>query len=308
MTVIRRIRASSIILVVLSLSPMPALAEACDEACVADFEQRIAALEEFLAAEEIKLANVTVDENNDVIFNGVNVLVQSGSGFTDGVGIYGEEGFTVNGNGNVIVGYDEAFGEPADEKIGSHNIILGRGHTYKGYASLLGGEDNLAEGCGATTLGGFGNKGSDARTVTLGGEMNDSNGRYSVIIGGQRNVTTPKGSIILGGRDNQAGGDVSGTQTFSGKGSAILGGAENSTERPYSAVLAGFGNLANGKRSAITGGSRNVTDTDQASVGGGVQNVSRGINAAVAGGRSCEIAIENAWGSSSSLEQIGDCN
>jgi len=49
-------------------------------------------------------------------FSGVNVQLVSGSGKTDG---------TVNGTGNLVLGYDESPGS----QTGSHNLIVGVGHA-----------------------------------------------------------------------------------------------------------------------------------------------------------------------------------
>src|SRR4051794_41315966 len=48
---------------------------------------------------------------------GVNVQIVSGSGTTNG---------TVNGEGNLVLGYDESPGS----QTGSHNLILGLGQAY----------------------------------------------------------------------------------------------------------------------------------------------------------------------------------
>src|SRR5581483_4954821 len=53
-------------------------------------------------------------------FSGVNVQVVSGSGTTNG---------TVNGEGNLVLGYDESPGT----QTGSHNLILGVGQGFTSY-------------------------------------------------------------------------------------------------------------------------------------------------------------------------------
>ena len=58
---------------------------------------------------------VSVNTSSDVVrFDGANVQIVSGSGTTNG---------TVNGLGNLIVGYDEAGS--ISSKTGSHNIVVG---------------------------------------------------------------------------------------------------------------------------------------------------------------------------------------
>ena len=54
------------------------------------------------------------------MFNKCNVHVQSGEGATWGTGSYSSG--TVNGLGNLIVGYNEDSG---NTKTGSHNVVIG---------------------------------------------------------------------------------------------------------------------------------------------------------------------------------------
>ncbi len=76
-------------------------------------------------------------------FTGVDVQVLSGAGSET----------TLNGAGNLIVGYDAEPGE----QIGSNNLVIGSvGQTYKSYGAVIGGEHNVAEGptamCSARTM------------------------------------------------------------------------------------------------------------------------------------------------------------
>ena len=87
---------------------------------------------------------------DEVTFDGCNVYVQSGTGSTNG---------SVNGLGNLIVGYDEDDG--GDSKTGSHNLVVGRYHSYTSYGGLLGGYDNAVSGAYASASGGAGNDGGD---------------------------------------------------------------------------------------------------------------------------------------------------
>lgn len=114
---------------------------------------------------------VTVDPNPvngvtgpHVIFTGVNVHVRSGSGNT------GDNG-TPTGLGNLMVGYNEGP-HPIGGRMGSHNIVggtlnaftssgglvLGSQNWINGqYATILGGENNQADGIASSVLGGRGN-------------------------------------------------------------------------------------------------------------------------------------------------------
>jgi uncharacterized phage infection (PIP) family protein YhgE len=70
---------------------------------------------------------------DDVYFTACNVHVISGSGATDGA---------VNGLGNLIVGYNEDAAtlgaEGPSARGGSHNLVVGPGHTYMDFPRFSG--------------------------------------------------------------------------------------------------------------------------------------------------------------------------
>src|SRR5438270_10481854 len=76
-----------------------------------------------------------------VKFSAVNVQILNGAGSTA----------SLNGTGNMVVGYDE--NPSALKQTGSHDLILGRNHSFTGYAELLGGFANTASGNYAAVLG-----------------------------------------------------------------------------------------------------------------------------------------------------------
>jgi hypothetical protein len=135
-------------------------------------------------------------------FSGANVQIVSGGGKTD----------ETNGEGNLIVGYDEGGGE----RTGSNNLVLGREQTYTSYgaliggngnfddgpySSILGGELNEAEGESSTVVGGIFNRTADEDDAILGGEFNLAEGRFSSVSGGYKNKATGENSSILGGKE-----------------------------------------------------------------------------------------------------------
>ena len=98
-------------------------------------------------------------------FAGVNVQVTNGAAQT-----------TVNGTGNLIVGFNEPRGV-GDDRSGSHNLVVGNRQNYASvggfvagfsntisgaYASVSGGESNIASGDFSGISGGSGLKISDA--------------------------------------------------------------------------------------------------------------------------------------------------
>lgn len=127
---------------------------------------------------------LTIDPNQingvngpHVIFSGVNVHIRSGSGATG-------DGGTLTGLGNLIVGYNEApQGLPSDPSMGqcpplvgprggSHNIIGGVGNMFTSSGALVLGFQNTIGGLYATVHGGESNVACGFASSILGGRMN----------------------------------------------------------------------------------------------------------------------------------------
>jgi len=120
--------------------------------------------------------------NTAAVFSGVNLHVNNASGDTD----------TVNGLGNLIVGYDEettntwetcadgfysdqtlceSNGEiwAASHKSGSHNLIVGRRHNYSQAGGMLAGASNNVLASYSTVIGGWFNTASCNGLINLEG-------------------------------------------------------------------------------------------------------------------------------------------
>lgn len=136
---------------------------------------------------------------------------------------------TVNGCGNLILGYNEApsgsSGWPTT-RTGSHNLIIGRFHSHASYGGLLAGEMNLtsANAPAACVVGGSEGSANADRVVIVGGHEGKGNGARSVVLGGFDNGTDPGTTLALvaGGTNNRAG----------TSNSTILGGAHLTTTTP----------------------------------------------------------------------------
>src|SRR5437660_9426114 len=96
-----------------------------------------------------------------VQFAAVNVQILNGAGRTA----------SVNGTGNLVVGYDEAPGNQS----GSHDLILGQFQSFTGVGELVGGYDNSATGNYSSVLGSFSAASGKYATVT-GGQFNKAGG------------------------------------------------------------------------------------------------------------------------------------
>jgi len=111
--------------------------------------------------------------NQAIFFSGVNVHVNNGE----------EESESVNGTGNLIMGYNESakavrdFCTTADsngtaypeqdecessdgiwgresQKLGSHNLVIGFGHSYTQSGGLVAGDRNIISGQSSSVTGG----------------------------------------------------------------------------------------------------------------------------------------------------------
>jgi trimeric autotransporter adhesin len=231
---------------------------------------------------------------NDVFITGANLHVRSGSGSTNG---------TVNGLGNVIIGYNELRGT-GDDRTGSHNlsvgtrnnfssyggIVVGYSNTISGtYATVTGGLGNTADGNQASVSGGYSNMATGAYASVSGGSANTAGGFYSSVSGGENNSVTNSWASVSGGRYNVAsarwshvsgggGGSATvGNEAYS-EYSAILGGVENKTGDPAS------GDQTIGRWATVSGGSKGKAMADWASVGGGILNTASQSWSAVHGG------------------------
>ena len=122
-----------------------------------DQSAAIAALTARVAALETTLAGVS-RSGNQIIIEGANLHIRSGSGATGG---------PVNGLGNLIIGYNELRGA-GDDRSGSHNLIVGREHNYSAYGGVVAGFRNAVSGAFATVSGGRDNV-AGASYATVGG-------------------------------------------------------------------------------------------------------------------------------------------
>ena len=212
----------------------------------------------------------TLNGAKTVRLTGVNLQVVNGLNRTD----------TVNGTGNVIVGYDEANTfttkpicslahaltgvELNDEagclgaggvfstqhKSGSHNLVLGLANGYSSFGGLVGGRFNYINEMFASAVSGVDNR---------------SSGRFSGIFGGQGHVTQDSGTVILGGIGGQARGHLA-------------------------TVVGGVGNVATGENATVTGGERNTASGRTAYAAGGLINTASGESSSTVGGRNNTVS------------------
>jgi hypothetical protein len=196
----------------------------------------------------IKYKASGIDGKPTIQFSGVNLQLVNGS----------ESETTLNGTGNLILGYDESPGK----QTGSHDLVLGTAQSYTSYGAILGGTNNTASGADSTALG-YSNTASGNDSSVVGGAGNAASGSHAAVLGGYDNTSMSSYTSITGGCSDLAG---AGTLTVSS--------ACTSSSYPHYFALAdgGTGNIASGQDSTILGG-KSIAEN-------GVYGVSAGLTEA----------------------------
>ena len=201
--------------------------------------------------------DTTVPSRPTLRLSGANLQIANGLGGTD----------TLNGLGNVIIGYDEnrPVGTPpecstgvvqnpnnctgvwaVDQKGGSHNLVIGPNHNYSGVAGYVAGFKNSLHSNWSSISGGTENKNYAVFSSIAGGRLNVTGvGTSITVTGGVSNFAYGSYSSITGGELN----------TASGAGSSVNGGYFNTASGAWATVSGGVSNAATGTRSTVSGGS-----------------------------------------------------
>jgi hypothetical protein len=175
-------------------------------------EGKFEKLASFTAPEEaqlkalLKYVNVEaegVDKKPTVQFSGANVQVINGMGKTT----------STNGEGNLVVGYDETNAPttgpetcigtgPAGEilQTGSHNLVVGTQSEYTSFGGLVAGRCNGTFGEFASAAGGRYEFAKGNYSSISGGYEGVAEGEYSAISGGYKNAANTKYSSIFGSK------------------------------------------------------------------------------------------------------------
>jgi hypothetical protein len=164
-----------------------------------------------------------------VQFSGVNVQIVNGEGKTA----------SVNGAGNLVIGYDENAAKHA--QTGSHDLILGEEQTFSSYAgidagfentisaafaSITGGGENSAIFREASVTGGFKNVAESENATVSGGYLNTADSKYATVSGGRANMASNENAVVSGGFKN----------TASGVDSSVFGGKELSASKEFEVI------------------------------------------------------------------------
>lgn len=171
--------------------------------------------------------------------SGVNLQIVSGLGTSSGnpANPLSTSTVTSNGLGNLLIGYDEHHptAAPDSVKTGSHNLVVGGGHTYSSVGGMVQGFASRSTGVGSVALGWYAEAGPFINSQVLGGSQNRAAGVNTTVIGGSLNQATGShGGTILGGIGNLTVGIAPGT----GVHPTVVGG-ENNEARGRCAVVSG---------------------------------------------------------------------
>ncbi len=256
-----------IVLAVASIDLSPTLAERGGRSAgESELEARLQALEEAVVAlqaaqgvlQHVRYETGVINglAGPHMIIGGVNVHIRH-SLVTSGQ-TYG----TASGLGNLVIGWNEAGGGiTANDRLGSHNLIIGGDHKYTNSGCFLAGRHNTASGTASSVSGGGG-------AASIFG--NEASGDYASVSGGWKNTASGPRASVSGGAGN----------TASGLLASVSGGSGNTASGPRASVSGGWNNTASGELSSVSGGggdpSGNVASGLFTSICGGTNGTATG--------------------------------
>lgn len=231
-------------------------------------------------------------------FTGINVQIVNGTNHS----------YTSNGQGNLIIGYNETLASQlefcssggwssqstceshgnvwaADQRTGSHNLVVGSGNAYSGSMGVVAGTQNIINGRAATVTGGRFNLAGGSHSSVSGGDKNTAYGRYASVSGGAENRASERYTSVSGGQHNEAISNYA----------SVSGGVRNTASGEKSSVSGGSWNKATGAISSISGGLQNKASDTFASVSGGWLNVADGNSASISGGLEISTTTNYQW-------------
>src|SRR5271157_1044267 len=261
-----------------------------EQARIAALERAVRALEAKVAALEKRNAflsrHVRVSQDPmqglngpHIVFTGVNVHIQDGTGSTLSSG--------PSGLGNLVIGYNEqrATSTIPAVRTGAHNLVLGVGQGYGAVGGIVAGSHNDITGVFASVTGGSGNTARGSCSSVSGGSNNTASGEAASVSGGFDNTAAGRNASVTGGWRGSAGGQAA----------TVSGGLYNHATGDASSVSGGNANTADGSYSSVSGGSNNTASGDESSVSGGFVNTASGTASSVSGGANREAPHQDSW-------------
>ena len=178
---------------------------------------------------------------------------------------------------------------------GTKNQIEAVGTLVGNYATISGGEDNIAYGESSSISGGNANGTYGLHSSIAGGRGNNAGGEIGSVIGGSQNNADGHGSTLAGGLGN----------TGVGMWSSVFGGSKNEAVGVGASILGGGGreftgrrfvnhkNIANGEYSTIVGSRDGRTVGNGSTVVGGSNGLTLGVASTSIGGGFTGSQAEN---------------
>jgi hypothetical protein len=179
---------------------------------LAALQAEMTTLQAVTAALQTQVPDCLSTEGSDAVFEGCNVHVRNGLDGTE----------TINGLGNLIVGYNEESSIIGDSRGGSHNLVVGSQHGYSSFGGFVAGFENHISGGYASVSGGEGNWASGDYSSMSGGNSNTASGAPASISGGNSNTASGNASSVSGGFGNIASGDYASVSGGNGRTAAGL--------------------------------------------------------------------------------------
>ena len=215
------------------------------------------------------LAGVSRPDDDTFRITG-NLQVVNGTGFTDACPpdtTPTPPCAEPNGLGNLIVGYNADAAGIA--RTGSHNVVVGDGHTYTATSGFVSGSNSSLTG---------------TRAFIGGGNGNTASGEFAFVAGGRGNLAGAA-DTFASGRSNRA------AERFS----FIGGGVSNTAESTATFVGGGRFNHAVGNESFVGGGTSNFATGIESFIAGGSNNTASGFRSVIAGGTEQTAPVTCAW-------------
>ncbi len=211
-------------------------------------------------------ALVLDDTAKTMTFEKANVRILNGATKTD----------QANGLGNLIIGYNEPHTTPKN-RTGSHNLILGVGHGYESFGSIISGKNHSIQSPHAAVIGGEENEIGQLgeSSVSIAGQKNNigitKNSKYAANVAGQNNTASNTHAANVAGQNN----------TASNTHAANVAGQNNTASNTHAANVAGQNNTASNTHAANVAGQNNTASGTHAATvgGGGADKTSRGNEA-----------------------------
>lgn len=139
---------------------------------VSSLKDQVTSRDDEIAELNSLLAHFSRD-GNDILITGANLHITNGLGTTE----------SMNGSGNLIVGYNE-LRQSQNDRTGSHNIVVGKQHNFSSYGGLVAGDFNHIGGPFASVSGGFSNRALGQSSSVSGGITNTAGASNASVSGG----------------------------------------------------------------------------------------------------------------------------